>query len=73
MSAGTATHSSTIDCTHAEADDRMMFHVQDILSQRSEPTTITAFIRQHRCICMPIIPFHSQLERSWPPRALARS
>ena len=41
MSAGTATPFPRLDCTHAEADDRMMFHVQDILSQRSEPTTIT--------------------------------
>ena len=41
MSAGTATPFPRLDCTHAEADDRMTFHVQDILSQRSEPTTIT--------------------------------
>ena len=40
MSAGTATPFPRLDCTHAEADDRLMFHVQDILSQRSEHTTI---------------------------------
>ena len=25
----------------------------------------------HRCLCVPIIPHNSQLEKSWPPRALA--
>ena len=30
-----------LDCTHEEADDRMMFHVQDILSHQSGPTSIT--------------------------------
>ena len=44
VSAGTATPFPRLDCTHAEADDRMMFHVQDILSQWSEPTTITLLL-----------------------------
>ncbi len=34
-------HSLKPDCTHEEADDKMMFHVQDILTQWSQPTSIT--------------------------------
>ena len=30
-----------LNCMHEEADDRMMFHVQDILSHRSGPTSLT--------------------------------
>ena len=30
-----------LNCTHKEADDRMMFHVQNILSHRSGPTSMT--------------------------------
>ncbi|KAF3855136.1 hypothetical protein F7725_023191, partial [Dissostichus mawsoni] len=30
-----------LNCTHEEADDRMMFHVQDILSHRTGPTSLT--------------------------------
>ena len=30
-----------LNCTHEEADDRMMFHVQDIPSHRSGPTSLT--------------------------------
>ncbi len=32
-----------LDCMHEEADDRMMFHIQDILCHRSGPTSITLF------------------------------
>ena len=73
MSAGT-TPFPRLDCTHKEADDRMMFHdcarhFKSVVGTHNH----NIVIRQHGCICMPIIPFHSQLERSWPPRALARS
>lgn len=30
-----------LNCTHEEADDRMLFHIQNILSTRSGPTSIT--------------------------------
>ena len=30
-----------LNCTHMEVDDRMMFHVQDILSHRSGPASMT--------------------------------
>ena len=39
VSAGCA--SPQLNCKHEEADDRMMFHVQDILSRRSGPTSMT--------------------------------
>ena len=41
VSAGCASLFPRLNCTHKEADDRMMFHVQDILSHRSGPTSIT--------------------------------
>ena len=41
VSAGHASLFPRLNCTHEEADDRMMFHVQDILSHRSGPTSIT--------------------------------
>ncbi len=41
VSAGCASLFSRLNCTHEEADDRMMFHVQDIVSHRSGPTSIT--------------------------------
>ncbi|KAK5888952.1 hypothetical protein CesoFtcFv8_015000 [Champsocephalus esox] len=41
VSAGCASPFPRLNCTHEEADDRMMFHVQDILSHRSGPTSIT--------------------------------
>ena len=41
VSAGHASHFPRLNCTHEEADDRMMFHVQDIVSYRSGPTSIT--------------------------------
>ena len=30
-----------LDCTHEGVDDRMMFHIQDILCHRTDPTTIS--------------------------------
>ena len=30
-----------LNCTHEEADDRVTFHVKDILRHRSEPTFMT--------------------------------
>ena len=41
VSAGHAALFPRLNCTHEEADDRMMFHVQDILSHRSGPTSLT--------------------------------
>ena len=43
VSAGCASVFPQLNCTHEEADDRMMFHVQDIfnLSRRSGPTSMT--------------------------------
>ena len=41
VSNGRASPFARLDCTHEEADDRMMFHIQDILCHRSDPTTIT--------------------------------
>ncbi len=41
VSAGHASLFPRLNCTHEEADDRMMFHVQDILSHCSGPTSIT--------------------------------
>ena len=32
VTAGHVSHFHQLDCTHEEADDRMMFHIQDILS-----------------------------------------
>ena len=43
VAAGHAHHFPLLDCTHEEADDRIMFHVQVILSDRSIPTSITVF------------------------------
>ena len=41
VSAGCASPFPRLNCTHKEADDRMMFHVQDILSHWSGPTSMT--------------------------------
>ena len=41
LSAGRASPFPRLDCTHEEADDRMMFHVQDILSYQSGPTSLS--------------------------------
>jgi hypothetical protein len=41
VSAGRASPFPSLDCTHEEADDRMMFHVQYILCHKSGPTSIT--------------------------------
>ena len=43
VAAGHAHHFPLLDCTHEKADDRIMFHVQVILSDRSIPTSITVF------------------------------
>ena len=40
VSAGHAALFPRFNCTNEEADDRMMFHVQDILSHRSGPTSL---------------------------------
>lgn len=32
-----------LNCTHEEADDRIMFHIHDILSNQSGPTSITVY------------------------------
>ena len=41
ISAGYASVFPQLNCTHEEADDRMMFHVQDMLSRPSGPTSMT--------------------------------
>ena len=41
VSRGRASPFPRLDCTHEEADDRMMFHIQDVLCHRTDPTTIT--------------------------------
>ena len=41
LSAGRVSPFPRLDCTHEEADDRMMFHVQDILSHQSGPTSLS--------------------------------
>ena len=41
VSAGCASRFPQLTCTHEEADDRMMFHVQDMLSCQSRPTSMT--------------------------------
>ena len=41
MWAASATPFPRLNCTHEEADDRMMFHVQDILSHRTGSTSLT--------------------------------
>ena len=41
VSAGRALLFPRLNCTHEETDDRMMFHVQDILSHRTGPTSLT--------------------------------
>ena len=38
--AGCASVFPQLNCTHEEAHDRMMFHVQDILSRQSGPTSM---------------------------------
>ena len=45
MSAGCASPFPQVNCTHEEADDRMMFHVQYILSQQTGPTSLTLSTR----------------------------
>ena len=41
VSTGSASSFPRLNCTHEEADDRMMFHVQDIVSHHSEPISVT--------------------------------
>jgi len=41
VTAGCASVLPQLNCTHEEADDRMMFHVQNILSRQSRPTSMT--------------------------------
>ena len=41
VSTGRASQFPRLDCTHEEADDRMMFHVQDILCRLGQHTSIT--------------------------------
>ena len=62
------------NCTHEDADDRMMFHVQDILSHRTGSTGSTGSLSLSSgdtdvfvCLLYHI----RQLEKSWPPRAQA--
>lgn len=43
VSDGHVHHFPLLDCAHEEADDRIMFHVQVILSDRSSPTSVTVF------------------------------
>ena len=43
MSAGHVHHFPLLHCTHEEADDRIMFHIQVILSDRTSPTSVTVF------------------------------
>ena len=40
--AGSASLFPRLNCTHKEADYRMMFHVQDIVSPRSGPVTLSS-------------------------------
>ena len=44
VSGGHASAFPRLDCTHEEADDRMMIHVQDILHHRSHATSITLLL-----------------------------
>ena len=70
VSAGCASSFPRLNCTSKEADDRMMFHVQDILSHWSGPTSMTRSLGDTDVfVC--VILYYSQLEGSWPPRALA--
>ena len=41
VSAGCGSVFPQLNCTHEEANDRMMFHVQDMLSRPSGPTSMT--------------------------------
>ena len=43
VSAGHVHHFPLLDCTHEEADDRIMFHIQVILSDRASSTSVTVF------------------------------
>ena len=43
VSAGHVHHCPLLDCTHEEADDRIMFHIQVILSDRTSSTSVTVF------------------------------
>jgi len=42
-SASCASPFPQLNTSHEEADNRMMFHIQDILSNQSEPTPITVY------------------------------
>ena len=41
-----------LNCTDEEADDRMMFHVEDILSHRSGPTFMTLSLGDTMSLCV---------------------
>ena len=70
VSAASDTPFPRLNCKHEEADDRMMFHLQDILSHHIGSTSLTLSsgdTDDFVCLLYHI----SQLEKSWPPRALA--
>ena len=52
-----------LDRTHVEADDRMMFHVQDMSSRRSGPTAMTLLSSDTDVT----VALYSELERPWSP------
>lgn len=53
VSAGCASPFPRLNCTHKEADDRMMFHVQDILSHRQDlhPLRCHQVTQMSLCAC----------------------
>ena len=70
VSAGCSSPLPWLKCTSKEADDRMMFHVQNILSPVRTYIHDMVF-EWHRCLFVSVISSNSQLEGYRPPRALA--
>ncbi|CAB3997308.1 Hypothetical predicted protein [Paramuricea clavata] len=64
MLAGRASPFPRLDCTHKEADDRMMFHVQYILGNKSDPTSITLSL-DDTSVFVCLVPLCCQLGTSW--------
>lgn len=67
VSAGRAALFPRLNCTHEEADDRIMFHVQDITSHRSGPTSLT--LSSGDTDVFMCLLYHFMV--NWPPRTLA--
>ena len=73
VSGGYASAFPRLDCTHEEADDRMMIHVQDILRHRSHATSITLLSGDTDVLYPLYILLLNQLEISWPDGTMAHS